>query len=86
MTYLSLLSGNYDLIMNIISLTCNGLGASWKKDEIKSLIMKERPTMVMGLQETKMQTFDRNLARFLWGNWNLDFSVKGYGIPISLTC
>ncbi|GKC55650.1 nucleotide-binding alpha-beta plait domain-containing protein [Tanacetum coccineum] len=58
-----------------ISINCNGLGADRKIFWIKSLIEKHSP-IFMGIQETKIDTFDSWVIKTIWPHSSTDFAFE----------
>ncbi|GJV79897.1 RNA-directed DNA polymerase, eukaryota [Tanacetum coccineum] len=59
-----------------ISLNCNGLGCILKRDWIKDLVSKNRPSFV-GIQETKIDSISQALIRYLCPDGNVAFASSG---------
>ncbi|GKD03685.1 RNA-directed DNA polymerase, eukaryota [Tanacetum coccineum] len=55
-----------------ISVNCNGLGAENKRSWIRNLIEKDSP-MFLGVQETKIESFDPSFIRSLWPHSDVEF-------------
>lgn len=62
--------------MKIISWNIRGLGSSVKKRFISKLI-KERAPEVLLIQETKVDKFEIDSIRRMWGKVEVDFAEVG---------
>ncbi|KAJ9549100.1 hypothetical protein OSB04_021643, partial [Centaurea solstitialis] len=58
--------------MKVLSINCCGLKAKGKTEAIRDLMQKEK-CMVLGLQETKSESFSDCWVSSLWGQRNIDY-------------
>ncbi|XP_071700122.1 uncharacterized protein [Rutidosis leptorrhynchoides] len=61
--------------MNVLSLNICGSKHRSKRDWVKELCLKHNIHFV-GLQETKMHRFEHFRIKFIWGNYNYDFTCS----------
>lgn len=67
--------GCVGFVMQIISWNVCGLGSVEKKNEVRSLVVENGPSIVC-LQETKLSVCDTVLCTSLWGGMNHAFSYR----------
>ena len=75
--------------MNILSFNSRGLGSGVKWSAIRKLALTNNLD-ILCIQETKMESIDRRLCQYLWGDCNASWecapsiNVAGGLLPFSL--
>lgn len=58
--------------MKILSFNIRGMGISTKRNELKKLLVEEKPNCIF-IQETKLEVVNPALCEWIWGNSNCDW-------------